>query len=162
MTARAQVMSWWRGRNGRERLMLAVMLASLAAFALWFGVLWPARALRDSAQDRYDRAVSQLRETQASAGRIASLQQALPTRSQAEPASRTILDSAASAGIGVSRQRQDVNDRFVVEIDSATPQALFAWLETLRRERGLAPQALKVERLGAGVRAELAFSSATP
>lgn len=162
MTRFAQAGAWWRSRNARERLMLAIMLAALAAFALWFGVLWPARKLRDSAQDRYDRAASQLREAQASANRIAALEQSVPARSQAEPASRTLLDSAAGAGIGISRQRQDGNDRFVVEIDAVAPQALFAWLDTLRREHGLAPQVLKVERVGAGVRAELAFSSVTP
>lgn len=162
MSGYAQARAWCRSRNPRERLMLGVMLAALAAFALWFGVLWPARAMRDSARDHYDRAVLQLRETQASANRIASLQRARPTGSQGEPRSRTILDSAADAGLGISRQRQDGNDRFVVEIDSAAPQALFAWLDTLRREHGLAPQALEVKRVGASVRAELAFSSVVP
>lgn len=158
----AKVQPWWRTRNPRERLMLAVMLASLAAFALWFGLLWPARALRDSARDGYDRAALQLREVQGSAERISAFEQALPARPQAGPASRIVLDSAAGAGIGVSRQRQDGSDRFVVEIDSVSSQALFTWLDALRREHGLAPQTLKVERAGAGVRANLAFPSATP
>lgn len=162
MNPLAQVQPWWRTRNTRERLMLAVMVASLAAFALWFGLLWPARALRDSSRDGYDRAVLQLREVQASADWISAIEQASPTGPQSRPASRILLDSAAAAGIGVSRQRQDGGDRFVVEIDSVPSQVLFTWLDALRREHGFAPQTLKVERVGAGVRANLAFPSATP
>lgn len=142
--------------------MVAVMLASIAAFALWFGLLWPARALRDAARDGYDRAALQLREAQGSAAQVAMLQQAAPDAPPSGSASRTLLDSAAAAGIGISRQRQDGSDRFVIEIDSVPPQLLFEWLDTVRQAHGLAPRALEVERVGAGVRASLAFPSATP
>ncbi len=161
MSPVTQFRPWWRTRSPREQLMLAVMLASLGAFALWFGLLWPARVLRDSARDGYDRAALQLREVQASAGRVAAFEQALPTP-QAGPVSRIVMDSAARAGVGVSRQRQDGSDRFVVEIDSVPPQLLYAWLDTLRREHGLVPLAMRIERMGAGVRASLAFASASP
>ncbi len=51
---------WWTQRNRREQAMLAVMFAAVAAFAFWYGMLSPARALREAARRDYSAAVRQL------------------------------------------------------------------------------------------------------
>ena len=57
MDARAQrVRHWWRQREPRERWMLGVMVAAVAAFVLWYGVMVPLHTAADAAHQRHARA----------------------------------------------------------------------------------------------------------
>lgn len=166
MSARMRAMAWWQARDGRERAMLAVMLAMLAGFALWYGVFAPLRHLRDAAQARYDRAVSELRVVEATAAEIRALQQRSgpPAGGAAgdQALAKQVLDSASAAGIPVSRQRVDADGALQVDIDAVAAPALLAWLEALRRDHALAPTAVSISRANGALRVELAFPGGEP
>lgn len=154
--------AWWRGRDRRERVMLGAMGLMLAAFAWWYGLLWPLRALRDGAQSHYDRAVAGLQAAEAGAATLgARAEAALPPPANGEALQRRILDSARDAGLAPSRQRSD-GGGFSVGFDRVSPPTLFAWLETLRRQHGIAPLSLRVARADGSARAEVAFAAVAP
>ena len=156
------VRGWWRGRDGRERRMLGVMLLMLAGFAWWYGLLWPLRALREGAQSHYDQALAGLQAAEAGAATLgARATRALPLPASQEALQRRILDSARDAGLAASRQRSDPGG-FSVEFDRVAAPALFAWLETLRREHGIAPVSLRAARADGSVRAEAGFAAVGP
>lgn len=155
---RLQRMSdWWRTRDTRERAMLAVMFAMLGGFVVWYGVIAPLRHLRDNAQARYDRAAAQLTVAEAAAHEIASLLRRQPARPAGEALTRLVLDSATAAGVPVSRQRADPQGALEIGIDAVTATVLFAWLDTLRREHGLAPHTVGITEANGRLRVELSF-----
>lgn len=162
MSAVERVQTWWRGRDRRERAMLVAMLLMLGAFAWWYGLLWPLRALREGAQSHYDRAVAELQAAEAGVAALGARGRALPLPANAEALQRRILDSARDAGLAPSRQRADAGGAFQVEFDRVAAPALFAWLETLRREHGVAPASLRVARADGSVRAEAGFGGVAP
>lgn len=162
MSARARLQAWWRARDGRERALLAVMLAMLAAFAFWYGLLWPLRAARAGAQAHYDRAVATLRAVESDTAAIRARQAHLPSTPTGEALARRVLDSASAAAIPISRQRSDAQGNFSIDIDRGAAPALFAWLDTLHREHGIAPTTLRIARADGHLRAEVAFVAEAP
>lgn len=158
MSAVAALRAWWTGRDRRERRMLAVMLALLAAFAWWYGLMWPLRALHADARARHDHAALSLQAAQALATASRARRAALPAPAHGEALVRRLLEQARAAGVAVSRHRTDAGGRVVVAVDQVPAPRLFAWLDALERDFGLAPASLEVARGDAGgVRAELAF-----
>lgn len=153
--------AWWRGRLPRERAMLAVMAALLAAFAWWYGLLWPLRALRDDAGERHDRAALALQEAGMQAAALADRPAALP------PGDRDVLlrllhDSTRDAGLVPGRQRSAADGAVVLEFERVEAPALFGWLGRLADEAGLAPSLLQVERADGRLRAEVGFGGSAP
>jgi len=150
--------TWWTQRNARERSMLALMLAAIAAFALWYGMLSPTRAVREAAQQRYDLALDDLRTVQAS---VDTLQGMGPTRPQQAQALATAIEArAVESGVALSRQRRDSAGQLVVELDGVTAPVLFAWLQALQSGDGIEASSVRAERAGARLRAEVTFVTA--
>lgn len=150
--------AWWQGREPRERAMLAVMAAMIAAFAWWYGLLWPLRALRDSAEARYDRAAAALQAVEAEAlayGSNAGAPRRPPPTGEA--LQRLLLEGARDAGIAPSRQRTAADGSVVLEFDHVPAPALFGWLGGLAEAQGLAPSSLRVQRADGQLRAEAGF-----
>ena len=154
--------AWWRSRNRRERLMLGVMVSSLAAFALWYGVLWPLRAARDAAQRRYDAAVATLAEARSMAAQVQGLREGFSAPPQASELPRAVLENAAAAGIVISRQRTDTEGRFTIDIDAVAAPALFAWLDGLHRGSGVVAYSLRIQRRADAVSAVIVFATVAP
>lgn len=149
--------AWWHSRNDRERLMLAVMAAALAAFFYWFGLWRPLERWRDAGQSRYLRAAAAHIETEAllagnGAGTVAGRLGAAYLQ--------TIRDSAARAGIEIARHGHDPATGPSVAAVNVTPATLWAWLDSLRGEHGLVPRTLHLERRDGGIEVQLQFPPA--
>ena len=148
---------WWRGREPRERAMLMVMAAMLAAFAWWYGLLGPLRALDAAAGARFQRAAADLRAVEAE---LAALPEGVSTGAagpRGEGLQRWLLDSARAAGLAPSRHRVTGDGAVVIGFDRVPSAALFAWLGRLADAPGMAPSSLRVERSDGQLRAEVGF-----
>lgn len=153
--------AWWRGRQPRERAMLAVMAALLAAFAWWYGLLWPLRALRDDAGERHDRAAHALQEARVQAAALAGRPAALPPGDR-DALLRLLHDSTREAGLVPGRQRSAADGAVVLEFERVEAPVLFGWLGRLADEAGLAPSLLQVQRADGRLRAEVGFGGSAP
>lgn len=156
-----RILAWWHGREPRERLMLAVMAILVAAFVAWYGLLWPLRAWRESAGERYDRAAIALRATEAEVAALAGTAVSAPP-STGEALQHRLLESAREAGLAPGRQRSAADGTFMLEFEAVAPPALFGWLGQLAEGDGLAPASLRVERADGSLRAEVGFGGAAP
>lgn len=153
---------WWQARDARERGMLAVMFAMLAGFALWYGIVTPLLQVRTQAQAHYDRAAAELIATRANTRDIAVLLKQRPVRPTGGAFSNAVLASAKAADVAVSRQRVDGQGALTVGIDAVQATALFDWLDTLRRDHGIAPQTLSIAKANGRLRVEVSFSGTAP
>ena len=153
---------WWQGREPRERAMLATMAAMLAAFAWWYGLLWPLRALREEAEARHARAVATLHAAEAAAAALGTSAAATAQRPGGEALQRLLLDSTREAGLAPSRQRTAPDGSFVLEFERVASPALFGWLGGLVDTHGIAPASLRVERTDGQLRVEAGFAGAAP
>ncbi|MGY0611315.1 MULTISPECIES: type II secretion system protein GspM [unclassified Luteimonas] len=161
MTIDTRIRSWWRGREPRERVMLAVMAALLAAFAWWYGLLWPLQALREGAEDRHARAIAGVQQVEAEVAMLAGSRGSSPPAG-GEALQRRILDSVREAGLAPSRQRSAADGAFVLDFERVASPALHGWLGQLAGRDGIAPSSLRVERADGGLRAEVGFGGAAP
>ena len=142
---------WWQSRAPRERVMVAVMVAAIAAFIGWYALLVPLRHWRSGAQARYDHAAEALLMARAShGGTVAAI-----------PLAR-ITQSARDATITITRQQRSPTGTLAVQIDTVTSPVLFAWLEQLRQRHGLTPSALEITRRDGQLQVRCTFSGIAP
>ncbi|WP_407352266.1 type II secretion system protein GspM [Luteimonas sp. R10] len=149
---------WWRAREPRERRMVAVMLAAVAAFVLWYGIVAPLRQVRDDARARHAEAVAAAGEIERALAHVEASSARLPPAPAGDAFATTVVDSAGAAGVAVSRQDDGGDGVLVIAIDAVDAPALFGWIDALRREHGIAPLALQVDKHGGRLRAELRFA----
>ena len=131
---------WWSQRTEREQRLLAVMFGLLALVLAWLLLVRPLAAALDAARLRHGEAVVALAEAKAraapSSGRAPVAPVALPIDSLiSRTATEAGFTGARIAGLGPARAS--------VTLDSARPQAFFAWIASLESE------GLEVERLEA-------------
>lgn len=153
----ARLADWWQAREPRERRMVAVMLAALAAFVLWYGMIAPLRQARDDARARHAEAVAAVQEIERALASIEASTARLPPAPAGDAFAATVVDSAGAAGVAISRQDEGGDGVLVVAVDAVAAPALFGWIDALRREHGIAPLALQVDKRGGRLRAELRF-----
>ena len=152
-----QAGAWWGGRTLRERRMLMVMTALLAATAVWLGVVRPVLAWREAAATRAATAALTLAEVRAA---VASLG---PVRSSAPPPAEglepLIQRTAAGAGledVTVMSQSGQLGD----QLSSVSSGPLFAWLTVLETDRRRSVCSLGVtENSDATLNVEVGFAS---
>jgi general secretion pathway protein M len=161
MTAWQRAAKWWQARDGRERRMLAVMCAALAAFAWWYGLVAPMQRMREAARSDYLQTVREVQAMAADLERIAALRGSGRRPPTAETLPRIVLSSATGAGLAISRQRGQ-DDGFEIGIDSAETAQVFGWLDALRQQHGIAPEMLEIERRNGAVRVEARFRAPRP
>lgn len=140
MSARLQgARQWWQTRAPRERVMLAVMCAAVAAFVGWYALYLPLRHWRAQAQARYADAAQLLLDASA---------QASSTQRSTAPGkvalAEIIASSARDAGVNITSQQRSAAGGVDVQIDAVSATTLFAWLERLRQAHGLAPTQLSI------------------
>lgn len=130
---------WWGERSPRERGLLAIMFVLAAVVLGWLLIVRPLADQLDAAKARYAAATIALAEAEAREDAAGGGPAAAPGM----PVDSLIGAAATQGGFTNARVAAQGPLRASVSIDSARPEALFAWLGQLER-RGLA-----VERLGA-------------
>ncbi|MCC4633810.1 type II secretion system protein GspM [Xanthomonas dyei] len=143
---------WWQTRAPRERLMLSVMVAAIAAFIGWYALLVPLRHWRSSAQARYDHAAQALLMARASQ----------PGATVAAIPLARIAQSARDATITITRQQRSSTGTLALQIDTVTSPVLFAWLEQLRQRHGLTPSTLDISRRDGQLQVRCTFAGIAP
>ncbi|KPL49203.1 type II secretion system protein M [Xanthomonas axonopodis] len=148
---------WWQMRAPRERLMLGVMCAAMAAFVDWYALYTPLRHWHDRAWAHDAEAAQLVLDV--------STQAATPKRTAA-PGSATLAEiiasSARDAGVSIASQQRSAAGGVDVQIDAVGATALFGLLERLRQADGLAPTQLSVVRDQGQLRVRCSFAEATP
>lgn len=154
----SRLTGWWQAREPRERWMVAVMLAAVAVFVSWYGIIAPLRQARDDARARHAAAVAAAREVEQALAHVEASAARLPPAPAGDAFATTVVDSAGAAGVAVSRQDEGSDGVLVIAIDAVDAPTLFGWIDALRREHGIAPLALQVDKRGGRLRAELRFA----
>lgn len=144
--------AWWSERTPRERVLVLVMLALLAALAAWLLVMRPLSEAKADARARYALAAGDLAEARAQATEVERLER-LPPPQIGAPVDAFLAGSAAEAGFAGSRVTAAGEGRAAIVVPAARPQALFGWIDGLQR-RGLA-----VERLRAAANSDRTLSA---
>ncbi|MDH5824137.1 type II secretion system protein GspM [Luteimonas sp. RD2P54] len=161
----ARLADWWHAREPRERWMVSAMLIALAAFALWYGAIAPLRQARDAARERHAAAAAALREIESALAYLEASAARLPPAPAGDAFARAIADSAGAAGVAIGRQDHGGGGGegvLVVAIDAVDAAALFGWIDALRRDHGIVPTGLQVDKRGGRLRAELRFAPPLP
>lgn len=150
-------MQWWQTRAPRERLMLGVMCAAVAAFVAWYALYTPLRHWRAQAQARYAAAAQLVLDASAQAS--ASRRTAAPGTAEL---SEIIASSAREAGVGITAQQRNAAGGVDVQIDAVSAASLFGWLERLRQAHDLAPTQLSIVRDQGQLRVRCGFTEPAP
>ncbi|MFC3078117.1 type II secretion system protein GspM [Phenylobacterium terrae] len=146
-------MRWWNERSGREKALLGVMAAALAAFGLWYGLYAPLLAARERALERHEAALQTQAEVGRAVARIKALQGRVTAPAPSVAPEEAIAATAAAAGVPLSRTEPDPEGGLRVAADAVSATALFPWLGRLQREHGLAARHLTVVKgEGGGLR----------
>ncbi len=141
----------WLAISPRERLMLGVMAAAIAAFVYAYGLALPLARWADAAQARHQLAIAEHAQVQGIAARIGSL----PAPST--PASpQALADSAVALGLAVESSSAQPDGRARIVLAPAAPDLLFAWIEQ-QRLAGQPPLTARLQSSDGGVAAELHF-----
>lgn len=146
----------WAARSPRERVLLAVMCALIAALVLWYGLASPLLRGAEDARREREAAAERLARVEAGATLVRRLAASAPTRPAAE-VEMLVVDSAAQSGLRVDRRRTE-SDGVTVWLDAATAPALFAWMDGLQT-RQVAVRSFAASRGASGtVQAEVRFA----
>jgi general secretion pathway protein M len=73
-----------------------------------------------------------------------------------------VLEGAAAAGLELRHTQSSARGSLGVAVEGVAAVALFGWLDSLRREHGIAPVSLRVARKGDLLRAEAIFDTDSP
>jgi general secretion pathway protein M len=132
---------WWNDRSPRERVLLAIMAALLAALLLWLGVLRPLAAAR--AQAGLDASAAAARRAEA---------QALVAAIRARPAATgaAVLDTLgrrlAEAGLEATRLEAQGPGQAELEIAAINGRLLLGWASGLEARDGLVVEQFEASR----------------
>ncbi|TDK28687.1 type II secretion system protein M [Luteimonas aestuarii] len=154
--------TWWQARDVRERRLLWLILAALAAFAWWYGMLTPLRQVRETAHASHQRAADTFAVVQAAAARLATQPGDATAPTTREAVSAAVVDAARATGVAITRDRDGEPGTWLVDIDAVDHAPLVAWLEQMRRQHGLAPDALHVTTGNGQLRVHARFLVPTP
>ncbi len=133
----------WDERSPRERWMLGVMFALLAAVVLWLGVVRPLDLAQRSAREALSEATDRNAAIRAKAKLLKSLPRGATAASSGTPLDQFVGQSAGEAGLTLERAQAQGADRMDIAIASVRPVALFTWLA------GLEAQGVRVETMSA-------------
>lgn len=122
--------TWWAERSARERTMLSVMTAFIAAFLIWFAVISPLVSGLEASKTRHMRSVTDLASVQTKSTALRKLK-ANPPPPLGAPVTTFVALSAGEVGFTLSRNDAVGTDRASISIASAKPPALFNWLTSI-------------------------------
>lgn len=126
--------AWWDGRTLRERRMLMVMFALIAACALWLVLVQPLLAWRAAAAERAEAAAVALVEVRSLVAVSAPARNgAAPPAEGLEP---LIRRTASAAGLEVVTV-MTASGQLGFQLSSVSSGPLFAWLAVLETDHSL-------------------------
>lgn len=144
------MMAWWRSLSRRERAMLAVLGTLALIVVSWFALIDPLRNAQRAAAERHERAVAEEVAVDRGLAELAALRRATPARPRRKPVADAVAESAAVAGIDLSRSEPDPSGGLRVAIEGAAPGVVFPWLASLQRDDGVAASHLTVLKADGG------------
>lgn len=138
----------WSERSPRERVMLGVMFALIAAVLLWYGVIGGIRSGLASARANHDAAIATAAAVDA---RIKALNRTETVKppALAAPAPEVVRQSAGDAGIELTRADPTGADGISISAPKAAPAALLDWLVRLEAQ-GIFAESLNIRANGDG------------
>lgn len=126
-----RIATFWTNRSPRERWMLGVMFALLAAVILWLGIALPLnRAQRDARQSLLD-ATDRSAAVRAAVKQLRTLPRNPAAPGPATPLDQYVGQGAGEAGLTLERAQAQGANRIEIAIASVRPVALFSWLARL-------------------------------
>lgn len=141
----------WLALSPRERAMLGLMAAAIAAFVYAYGLALPLSRWAGAAQARHQLAIAEHAQLQRIVADIASVP------SPSAPASaQALIDSASALGLEVESASAQAGGQVRIVLAPAAPDLLFAWIEQ-QRLAGQPPQTARLQSGEGGVAAELDF-----
>lgn len=153
----ALFLPWWRDRSSRERVLLLVMAALLAATIAWLAVLRPLAVARGAAADRLATLETALGEVQAMTLAIRAAE-ARARPASTVPVIERIASRASEAGLTAERLAADSDGRVTVRVPAVKPAILLRWVADIEARDGIIVDRLAITRNGdATVAADLAF-----
>ncbi|WP_017667268.1 type II secretion system protein GspM [Sandarakinorhabdus sp. AAP62] len=152
----AMLSPWWAQRTGRERWLIGVMLALLAALLFWLLLVRPLAAARATAQADAGAAAARLAQGQALAA-------AIKARPAANPSA--VIDvlnrRLAEAGLQAARLEAQGPGQANLDIAAINGRLLIGWATALEQRDGLVIEQLEATRNpDQSVRARLLVRSA--
>tara|TARA_R110002020_G_scaffold18983_60_gene65944 strand:+ start:3489 stop:3956 length:468 start_codon:yes stop_codon:yes gene_type:complete len=141
----------WRAFSPRERAMLGLMAAAIAAFVYAYGLALPLSRWAGAAQARHQLAIAEQAQVQGIVAAIA----AMPAPS-APASAQALADSARALGLEVESADQQASGQVHITLAPAAPDLVFAWIEQ-QRLAGQPPRAARLRSGDGGVAAELDF-----
>lgn len=136
-----QMRQRWDGLGLRERRLVLIAGALVAAALLWWIALAPALATLRLAQDQHPRLDAQLQQMQtlkAQAGALAAQPKVLPDDA------RRSLETSLKQTLGASAQMAVAANRATVTLKGAAPDALAQWLMQARINARAAPAEVRL------------------
>lgn len=137
------VRAWWVGLTLRERRLIWVMLALLAAVVLWLGIVLPVRDALARANADHLIAIDRAGRIEAAAAAVASAKSTPPPKLEAA-LDQVVGQSAGEAGFTLESSSPVGPDRVAIAIGQARPPALFAWLAALEA-RGVVVETITIQ-----------------
>ncbi len=132
--------AWWRLRTLREQRLLIIMTALAVLLFGWLLVVRPLADALEAAKADHAEAVDRLAQARA---RSARFQLSGPSRAAPIPVDAFLARTATAAGFVEARIAASGPIAATVGVDSARPQALFAWLRAME-EAGLRIETLEI------------------
>lgn len=137
---------WWESRTPRERVLLSIMAALIAAFGFWFGVITPVRQAEIAAQEQHARAVERLMAVSASAQEVVTLEAARNDGPAGQPLTQAVVQTALANGVPLTRHTLDPSGGLAVAVDAADPASAFRWIASLQRDHAVSVSTLVMAR----------------
>lgn len=133
------VQTWFAGLTGRERTLVSIAGALVAAIVLVFGIVLPLGRAHNAAQVRHRASVEASSRLLA---QLAALEAPASTRTTlVGPVSQVLAASADSAGFVLQSNQARGAQAATIAVPTARPAAALAWLD------GLAAQGIILESL---------------
>lgn len=137
--------AWWESRTPRERVLLLIMAALIAAMGFWFAVVAPLRNAEAAAEERYARAVTRLMSVSATTEEVAALQAVRSSGASSQALAQVVVQTALANGVALSRQTPAPGG-LAVTIETADPGSAFRWIASLQRDHGVSVSILVLGR----------------
>jgi type II secretory pathway component PulM len=152
------MMEYWASRSLRERVLILLAGALIAALLLNLLMIRPLRAAKAEAASsvavasRTLDAVSAARpDARVGVGQVTLTVAGEDLRSR-------LVDLATQCGLAVSRLQSNERGAIIIQFDQASAQVLFAWLEAAERQLGAMPAEASIFAEASGtVRASFEF-----
>ena len=125
----ATVQTWFAWLTGRERALVSIAGALVAAIVLVFGIVLPLGSAHDAAHVRHRAAVEASSRLLA---QLATLEAPSTARATlAGPVSQVLAASADSAGFVLQSNQAQGSEAATIAVPTARPAAALAWLDSL-------------------------------